>query len=314
VEIEVSEYGNAKELNAALSKWGCSVVHDGSIVSNTNRSFEINTTPACGDALYNELKDICDGLIAADAKVNTSCGLHVHIDCRDLGYQEIQRFVAVYSRLEPVLFGSVHSSRINSAFCRPCGEYLSEGILKGIKPDTKSLKPAIIKKVYGDAALGNPNEYLRSKRDHYGRIRGNRNEVRYSAVNLHTYFLRGTVEFRLHHGAVDFNEIYGWVKLLLELFDSIKSISYSKLQDLLNKSEAKETQGKENITSGLFLMGQLVSKQSIDYFRNKLELSDYIRSNASFGDKILPATLMSNYRNKIQPQALITENLYLETI
>lgn len=260
IEIEVFHYTDATNLNTVLEKWRASVVRDGSMyrehtnrlgrghtILNADKSFEINTSPACGDALVNQLREVTDALKEAKAHVTLSCGLHVHVDCRDFGYQEIHKLIRVYAYIEDALFASLHPSRLNNNFCNPCGKYFIDKFINGVKPDTKSLKPALIKGVYGDNALAKVAgrsypTYWDSRADHYGRQHnalGGRNEVRYMAWNLHSYFLRGTVESRMHHGTTDFKEIYDWAKLHIDLFDSVYKIPENVLNKLLEVSTSE---------------------------------------------------------------------------
>lgn len=238
VEIEVSKIKNAKEVNMAVGKWACAVVHDR---TTGETGFEINTSPACGDVLPEQLEELCDALVEGKAEVTGDCGLHVHVDCRDYGYQEIQRFVRFYHVIEPVLFAAIHPSRAENEFCHPCGNMYYDRFVRGIKPETKALKQALIPIVYGDKALvrrrgSSPSlpSFERIKQDHYGRINPDeRNMARYSAINLHSYFLRGTIEFRMHHAAIDFIEVYGWARILVNLMDRIVSLPENKVTEIL---------------------------------------------------------------------------------
>jgi hypothetical protein len=312
VEIEIFNYEDSSILAEALAKWNCSVVHDGSIlrehvarlrpkVAIPDMTFEINTSPACGDALRTQLSDIGLGLEKAKANVTQSCGIHVHVDCRDYGYQEIHKLLKVYACIEDALFASVHWSRYNNDFCKPCGEYYHDKFIKGIKPDTKSLKPALIKSLYGKQALdlapsrydvrSNAPAFWNSRTDHYGRTNpnnfGRRNELRYSALNLHSYFLRGTVESRIHHGSNDFNEIYNWAKLHVDLFDAIFRIPQGMLDKLLQISEL-EVEGarelididkiirpftKDKLATGVVILRALLPDETFSIYLDKLRIN-----------------------------------------
>ncbi len=310
VELEFLDHKNARELNNILQKWNCSVVEDGSIVReflrlNPNyptrrnlRSFEINTTPACGDVLYQQLFEICEGLETAKAITALSCGIHVHVDCRDFGYQELQRLIKAYCYIEDALFAAVHPSRYNNEFCTPCGNTFYDRFIRGIKPDTKGLKKSLISGVYGDEAViprTGPYDsrttvnYHSRRAEHYGRLHhGERNPLRYSALNLHSYFLRGTVESRTHHGSTSFDEIWGWTKLLIEVFDSISKLSDQKLDTILAIS-AEELKGvydlfdtahfkrldllHSSVGRGVIVLRSLLSNSSFQELLNKIKLS-----------------------------------------
>lgn len=308
VEIEVLDYGNAKEINAAVDKWKCNIVQDNSMIRAFQREnpgvdyyslkpFEINTTPACGDALLWQLEDMGHALKAANTKISLGCGIHVHIDCRDFGYQELQKFLKVYYFIEETLFAAVHWSRSSNEFCRRCGQIFKERFIDGVKPDTKDLKTHLITSVYGNTSLDSsspsanrPPRFHGIRADHYGRT-GNldgRNPMRYSAINLHSYFLRGTVESRIHHGSNDYMEIYNWAKILIDLFDTVGKTSDQKLQNiltvkkteiigassLLNLEKSSRNEVKDNsvaIYKGLIILRSLLPDNSFNNLVSKIE-------------------------------------------
>lgn len=331
-EIEIFSYEDASKINEILHKWHCSVVHDGSIVREavarglkitTDRSFEINTSPACGDMLYLQLQEICEALAVSKATVSTGCGIHTHVDCRDFGYQEIQKFIKVYHKIEAAMFAAVHWSRSENDFCKPCGEAYYQQLVRDLADQTTGgLKKALIQEVYGQDSLrvtteGYGPNFWHRRSDHYGRNNNlGRNEKRYSAINLHSYFLRGTVENRIHHGSIDFSEIYGWAKFQVDLFDAIFAIKNWQLDKLLEISlyEVFKTKGdlglessprkdlnKDSVALGITLLERLLPAESFSAFLRKLQFNYF---NHSFGLPCQPTTGVDVVENiqEEQPQ------------
>lgn len=306
VELEFIDYKNATELNKVLKRWNCSVVEDGSMLRQyyeenpSNRRnlkpFEINTAPACGDTLLHQLSDISEALLVAKARISLGCGIHVHVDCRDFGYQELHKIIRVYRIIEETLFSAVHFSRYNNEFCTHCGLIFYERFINGVKPDTKGLKSSMIPGLYGRGSTngdyakqyGAPN-FHRTRADHYGRVDGfTRNPMRYSALNLHSFFLRGTVESRIHHASTDFREIYEWAKILVDLFDAAGKLPEQKLVEILNvkKSEAisaleilnasqfkRQDLNKMAVANGLVVLRSLLPDETFGYLVHKIELA-----------------------------------------
>lgn len=318
VEIEASTIKDARNINSAVSDWHCAVVRDRTTGDN---GFEINTTPACGDILPEQLEQLCAALIEGKARVTAACGLHVHIDCRDYGYQEIQRFLKVYSLIEPALFAAVHPDRELSEFCYPCGAKFYDKFISGIKPYTKDIKKTLIPVVYGPEALSKVRgtslpAFHNTRLDHYGRIAGARNIARYSAVNLHSWFLRGTLEFRMHHAAIDFIEVYGWTKLLITLLDSILNLPESKMQDILNIKpieregfqELYKVKVSKKVCDGLIVLRSLLYERVFLHLISKINLINDMKNDALVVNH-LPAQLFYNHRCKVKPNWDITEKL-----
>jgi hypothetical protein len=315
VEIEASNIGNAHKLNTVVNNWGCAVVHDTSI---GDYGFEINTVPACGDTLLEQLKEICDALVEGKAQVSNRCGLHVHIDCRDYGYQEVQRFISTYSQIETTLFAALHSSRLDNGYCKPCGREYYETLLLGVKPDTKGIKQVLIPAVYGKAALEKSPYYKTPnfhgyRVDHYGRNGTLRNEMRYSAVNLHSYFLRGTIEFRMHHAAIDYVEISGWTKTLVALMDSILHTPSNKITQILQVRQEElegfrelyEVSWSTPIIKGLIILSSLIAPKYVEHLVSKIKLVE-ATENAQY----LPAELF--YNNRTASTAATNQQLSIE--
>lgn len=318
VEIEASHIRDARKLNSTVNKWSCAVVRDS---STGPQGFEINTVPACGNALTEQLEELCLALEQGKAQTDEHCGLHVHVDCRDFGYQELQHFIKIYNLIEPALFAAVHPSRLASAYCQPCGTRYYRKFVKGVKPekrqvaanhvrnisDTKTLKKALIPILYGTTALetnpygGKTPTFHTSRMDHYGRVNEHRNELRYSAVNLHSYFLRGTIEFRMHHAALNFVEIYGWTKFLVALMDAISKTTNSNIQQFTQMTPGeiggvKELYGidvDKDVCVGVLVLSSLLHTKYVAHLVSKIKLIQHIRE--LYGVDYLPAQLFFNH-------------------
>ena len=48
------------------------------------------------------------------------------------------------------------------------------------------------------------------------------NDTRYNAINLHSHFYRGTIEFRHHQGALNHIKIINWIDYNLSILDYAK--------------------------------------------------------------------------------------------
>lgn len=222
-EIEVSKGYDTPVVRAMLAKWMASVVNDGSLPDSGS---EVVTQPAAGDVWVNMIGDITNGLTSPGcaAAVNGKCGLHVHVDAGDLTVWDVKRFVKLYAHVEQAMFDltDVDPSRCNH-YAKPCG---SEFVTMMADCSGKGIKSAFLRKHYkAEVSVGQRyyDEASRSykvydeksaKRKEQSLIRNatthKYNDARYRAVNLHSYFFRGTVEFRHHHGTIDREAITNW--------------------------------------------------------------------------------------------------------
>lgn len=130
------------------------------------------------------LQEIVWNLRRAGAKVNWSCGQHVHIGAAGMTAAMIRNLVNTVASREELFYKALNvDDDWKRRYCRPVEErFLTE--LNEKKPETLDE----LKKIwYGD---GNGHS------EHY-------DYSRYHAINLHATFTKGTVEFRFFNGTLE---------------------------------------------------------------------------------------------------------------
>jgi hypothetical protein len=224
-EIEVSSIKNNKQLiEEVVAEWNGNIVYDGTLPLG---GFEINTAPAAGDLYSKQITDICDKLDKAGAMSNDECGLHVHVDARDFNYADLYRLVKIYAAIEPALFSMVPSHRHSSIYTMRCADKL-ESVIKTEKITHIELKHRIVTAVYGTG-----NSVYRTDKRGAGHGTG-----RYYALNLHSWFFRGTVECRLFDGTLDKNEIINWGVLWANILDFTLRSSDDEVSAVMSKQKS----------------------------------------------------------------------------
>ncbi len=158
------------------------IVSDCSI--NGDNSNEVVSPILKGTKGMNSLKAMCSALAAVDARVNVSCGLHVHIGAKQMSDEHYCRLVRNYQKIEKVIdtFMPVSRRANNNQYCHS---------LQGINFEGCICKSSI------------------------ARMMGSR----YYKVNAEAYQRHGTIEFRQHSGTVDYEKISNWVKFLAKLVE-----------------------------------------------------------------------------------------------
>lgn len=236
MEIEVAEVGqNNHTVAGVIEGHGGAIVHDGSIQGR--HTFEINTAPASGDKFVKQINEICEALNTDKAKVNKSCGLHVHVDARDFNFYDVRKLVFLYEKLEDALYGIVAPSRRQSTYCQPCGPKFVKNLEQNIVP--KDNEKTLIKNVYGSEEN---IAYLKRNKYH---------SARYAALNVHSWVYRGSIECRMHQGTVNAKKIIAWGMLWAAILDyafthtekqikSLKGDSLSLLLSIAPNDEIKE--------------------------------------------------------------------------
>lgn len=185
--IEIEAYGVemnrlASELNrngidcyvegynhSTRSHW--KVVTDGSI--HGNRAFELVSPVLNGADGIRQIEVVCRVLDELDAKVNKSCGLHVHHDARGYNDKQLVNVLKFYRRSEKDIDSFMPLSRRdnNGFYCQSVNSALYQ--------------------IENGVSIHNLNRYCK--------------------VNLTSFYRHGTVEFRHHSGTVDFDKISNWV-------------------------------------------------------------------------------------------------------
>lgn len=210
VEYNSDENGGAGDW---VETWpGAGIHEDGSC------GWEAVTPPINGKYVSQCLTELCRELRANRAGCDSNCGLHVHVDARDMGWHDMRRFMRVWARIEALMFVLGGQSRIanRGSYCVPCGERF------GKAAEAEDWKNAIL-----DYAIN--NRLPSASRVAQGRrsvLRGTdkKGGGRYKAVNIMPWiagraFKRPdtTLEFRLHMGSHDENQVVPWVQLLQDL-------------------------------------------------------------------------------------------------
>ena len=160
------------------------MVTDASLTGGTfgGQSFvgvEFVSPPLEASKMAEQLHVICNGLKACcDARVNRSCGLHVHHDARK-GYtwRRLRNLVYLYAKSEKAIDQLVPPSRRGQGcqWCNTVKSHLDQLVRDGSVTDN--------------------------------------NSWRYKKLNLQSFIRQGTVEYRHQGGSVDFTKIFWWLAL-----------------------------------------------------------------------------------------------------
>lgn len=191
-----------------------------------------------GNDGFTHLKKVCETLGRADAKVNKSCGLHVHIGNT---LTEFQR----------VLLVDIYSA---------CEKHIDDFMA----PSRRANKNFFCKSVHDLEAniLGN-NTFFVDVAGAYDKILS---YGRYYKVNLTAMRTHGTIEFRQHQGSVDFEKISNWVKFCMCLVHYCEDATIDNFCDKVGSVELSRT-----VEDLPFLPDELKAyyKQRTEHFANR---------------------------------------------
>ena len=183
------------------------VKYDGSLTQRPSSQYigvEIVSPPLKiynGDG-YNQVKKICDALEEIGVKVNTTCGLHVHIDSSDLTFKQKKLVAKRYAKFEDVIDYFMPKSRRRTA-TRYCASLLhqQEGtpvqIINQTLDKINSCRTlTALQKMFGEPYTGS----------------------RYAKLNFVSPY--NTIEFRHHGGTTEYTKILNWITLCTQMVEA----------------------------------------------------------------------------------------------
>jgi hypothetical protein len=173
------------------------IVTDGSVPDG----FELVSPILSGNAGLAELFKVVCILHCAGAKVNPTCGLHVHVNAKDMSGEQILSAVKRYNKYETQIDKFVNSDRRNNHFAKGMKEV--EDWLNFVTEINES--PSA--------------RELCERAERRGR---------YRKLNITSFLRHGTLEFRQHQGSLDPNEVCNWVIFCIQFIEDSKKACAKK--------------------------------------------------------------------------------------
>ena len=148
-----------------------------------------------------DLQAIVRALVKKGAMANASCGIHVHVDAANHNRQSLKNLIGIMYSKEDILFKAlqVNESRA-SRWCQKVREPMLKQARRLSSDETRDLTQ--LENIWYEGDNGSA--------DHY-------NWTRYYALNLHSVFYRGTVEWRCFNSTLHAGKVAAYVNLCLAI-------------------------------------------------------------------------------------------------
>ena len=180
--------------------WKC--VKDASL-NDRNGGCEV-VTPILQYEDMEDLQAIIRLLREAGAKADGSCGIHVHVDASKHTIDSLQRLMNFAIGRQDLFYEALAvSERRTERFCRK----MNKNLFKAIQQDSERTTASLERLWYSPV---NDGYRYGISHDHY-------NSTRYHGINLHAFFTKGTVEFRLFNGTTHAGKIKAYVQFCLAM-------------------------------------------------------------------------------------------------
>lgn len=179
-----------------------------------SRLYEVEVvSPICRYEDIETVQEIVRTLRKAGAKVNGSCGIHIHVDASAHTPQTLRNISNIMASKEDLLYKALQVRIDRQYYCQKADlRFLDE--VNERRPKTME---ALERLWYNGESRRNR---------HY-------DSSRYHALNLHSVFSKGTVEFRMFNSTLHAGEVKSYIQLCLAISHQAlvqKTASRSKTQ------------------------------------------------------------------------------------
>ncbi len=162
-------------------------------------------TPKLTYAELPKLQECVRRVRKAGAKANSSCGIHVHVDASNHNRQSLKNLIGIMYSKEDILFKALQVNEERAIqWCQKVREPMLRQARTLSSEETSDLTQ--LENIWYE---GFEEDGL-DRHDHY-------NRSRYYALNLHSTFYRGTVEWRCFNSTLHAGKVAAYVNLCLAI-------------------------------------------------------------------------------------------------
>ena len=165
---------------------------------SASRDYSVEfVSPICQYEDIETIQELVRKLRAGGARVNDSCGIHVHVDASSHTPQTLRNIVNIMASKEDLLYKTLQVQVSREQYCQ--------------KADTRFLdelnhkRPRTMDEVEEMWYNGRGGQYI-----HY-------DDSRFHALNLHSVFSKGTIEFRMFNSTLHAGEVKSYIQLCLAI-------------------------------------------------------------------------------------------------
>jgi len=200
---QVSYYGGSYSEYHAKDQTGRTwkLMSDGSI-HTTPRGEDVEmVSPICKYEDIPDIQEIVRKLRGAGAIANASCGIHVHINAAPHNATTLRNITNIIASKEDLLYKAIKFHTNREYYCQKTDYSFLEQLNRRPPRSLEQVKTLWYR---------SQPDCSRSQDAHY-------HESRYHALNLHSVFQKGTIEFRLFNGTTHAGEIKSYIQLCLAI-------------------------------------------------------------------------------------------------
>jgi hypothetical protein len=174
------------------------VMADASL-TNVPRNLQAEVvSPVLGYDDLEQLQEVVRAIRRAGAKVDTTCGIHIHIDAAPFDGRRLANLAKLVYKQEPLILHALGVSQSRQTrYTRP----VEDELIRRIEASRPTTTDELNRLWYG---------YHNTNPIHY-------DSTRYHGVNLHNVWYRGTVEFRYFESTLHAGKIKAYIQFCLAI-------------------------------------------------------------------------------------------------
>jgi len=203
--------------------------------------------------------------------------LHIHIDVRNMHKHEVDKLCLLWAIFEPTFFYSLlKNGREDNIFCKPLHNTIESR--RRLGQLLKTASSSEIQHMYSGSS-------------------------KYEAINLTSITYFGSVEFRIHQGTYDADQILNWTNILLTL----KKAAMDENISVLDMPEMASNNGMVQFVGQVFGEYAHVILPIIDeklFYLGVRQAQDIIHSDKFFK---LHSSYLKNVNNKLPANSILKE-------
>lgn len=237
---------------------------------------EIQTSLLGGFKGEDVIRAFCKKLQKAGSYVDSTCGLHIHIDMEDILKREdkvrvLKNVLLFHILFEDVVMLFLPSMRRNAHYCQSIGAKYTRAQMANIR-SMEGLMTMWYNTSTADEAFAQVQRHYQS--------------TRYTGVNFHPLWEKNNIEIRHHSGTLNAQKILEWVNLHLSIVDYCvnESVSIDSLQEV---AAAMKDKSSDDRMRAIFDMLDL-SNDSREYLASraaKFANGEFYEGDMSIPDK-----------------------------
>lgn len=241
---------------------------DDSCVSMDEYKVEMVTPPLQYEDIET-LQAVIRKIREAGGKVNSSCGIHVHVDGSNHTMESLRRLVNLFVGRQDLIYEALNIGSREYSWCQK----MNPELLKEMKKNRTNSYSHFEQIWYSNKNEGGSGDvgYAYVDHSHY-------NHTRYHGINLHAFFTKGTVEFRLFNSTLHAGRIKAYIQFCLACsawsLEADDRMSFRNTKEYTAEQKVKimsgfiahrlGLQGAEFKTARYFLLWQLRKNAGMD--------------------------------------------------